>query len=88
MTATWKRTTKARYWDMLEVLPPAVMGRGAFMVGEPIDHDPATGQPTFRGFKEVGGQYFEAVEPMTIPAFVKLCPDVSGYAYTLTGRSI
>jgi hypothetical protein len=33
---TWKPATKARYWDMLEVLPPAVMGGGAFMVGEPM----------------------------------------------------
>lgn len=83
---TWKATTKARYWDMLEVLPPAVMGGGAFMVGEPMNHDPATGQPTFTGFKQVGDKYFEATEPMTIAAFRKLCPGVQGYAYNLDGE--
>lgn len=42
----WIRVTRDRYWEMLEVLPPAVMGGGAFMVGEPMSHDPATGQPS------------------------------------------
>jgi hypothetical protein len=86
MTKIWKPCTKARYWEMLEILPPAVMGGGAFMVGEPINHD-AQGQPTFRGFKKVeGGKFFETVNPMNIQDFAKLCPDVKPYAYTMQGE--
>jgi hypothetical protein len=70
---------------MLEVLPPAVMGGGAFMVGEPINHD-AMGQPTFKGFKQVGDKYFEADTPMNIQDFAKLCPGVQPYAYTMLGE--
>jgi hypothetical protein len=36
---TWAECTKARYWEMLEVLPPAVQRSGGFLVGEPMDHD-------------------------------------------------
>lgn len=88
MTITWKKVSKARYWDMLEVLPPAVMGGGAFMVGEPMDHDRATGQPTFTGFKQVGQEYFEATEAVTIAEFRKVCPGVQGYSYSLGGEAI
>lgn len=83
----WKPCSKARYWDMLEVLPPAVMGGGAFMVGEPQSHD-ANGQPTFWGFKQVGDKYFEATQAMNIQDFAKLCPDVKPYAYTMEGEAI
>lgn len=86
MSKKWKPCTRARYWDMLEVLPPAVMGPAAFMVGEPMSHDPATGQPTFTGFKMVGNKFFEAVEPMTIRQFVKLGCEVKPYAYNMMGE--
>lgn len=82
----WKPCTKAKYWDMLEVLPPAVMGGGAFMVGEPQSHDPATGQPTFWGYKQVGEKFFATDEAMTIQAFAKICPGVKPYAYTMLGE--
>ena len=82
---TWKQVSRERYWDMLEILPPAVMGGGAFMVGEPISHD-AAGQPTFRGFLKAGDKYFEAVDLMSIPDFRKFCPVVKPYAYNLNGE--
>lgn len=82
---TWKRVSRERYWDMLEVLPPAVFGGGAFMVGEPANHDPETGQPTFAAFKQTGDAYFEATEPMTIAAFRKICPGVGACAWNLDG---
>jgi hypothetical protein len=85
MAAKWKRISKARYWDMLECLPPAVMGGGAFMVGEPMNHN-ADGFPTFAGFKKVGEAYFEASEPMTIAEFAKLVPGVRSYAYSIESQ--
>lgn len=84
---TWNRTTSERYWEMLEILPPAVMGGGGFMVGEPMDHN-AEGFPTFTAFKQVGKQYFEASEPMTIREFRKFVPDAADYAYTEFGGAI
>lgn len=32
----WIDTTEEMYWQMLEVLPPRKMARGAFLVGEPL----------------------------------------------------
>ena len=84
----WKKISKARYWDMLEILPPACMGGGAFMVGEPYSHDAATGAPTFAGFKETNGQYFELEGHMTAAEFKKICPGVEPYAYTIQGEAI
>lgn len=61
----WTLTTKARYWEMLEVLPPAMMAGGAFLVGEPMDHDIATGAPRFSAYRQRGDIYEEADRPMT-----------------------
>ena len=36
---TWKRTTEAKYDEMLEILPPALWTGLGFLVGEPLDHD-------------------------------------------------
>ncbi len=66
------RCTKERYWDMLEVLSPAVMGGCAFMVGEPSNHCLKTGHPTFMGFYEKGGNYYEAKHDMTIREFRRI----------------
>ena len=77
----WKRISKARYWEMLEILPPAVMGGGGFMVGEPCNHTPE-GIPTFAAFKQTGEAYFEASAPMTIAEFLKVVPGARSYAYS------
>ena len=67
---TWARTTKAKYWEMLEVLPPAAMYAGAFLVGEPTDHHAGNGRPRFaaywqRGSSEDFACYFVASRPLT-----------------------
>lgn len=69
----WKRCAESRYWEMLGVVPPAIVGDGAFMVGEPVNHD-AQGHLRFDGFKQEGEQFFETTEPMTIEVFRNLHP--------------
>lgn len=85
-TIKWKPISRDRYWEMLEVLPPAVMGGGGFMVGEPWDHDPATGKPRFAGFRKAGEgkatRYYEASKPMTIAEFRQFVPGAADYAYS------
>lgn len=85
MTTTWKRVSKARYWEMLEVLPPAVMGGGGFLVGEPMDTN-ADGKLTFSAFLEKNGKYFESSRPMTIKEFRAVCPGAADYAYSEGGE--
>ena len=80
----WKRVSRDRYWEMLECLPPAVMGGGGFLVGEPMNHN-AAGQPTFTAFLQKGEQYFEASAPMTIKEFRAVCPGAADYAYSEGG---
>jgi hypothetical protein len=65
----WQEVTEERYWEMLEVLPPASMVRGAFLVGEPMDHDRVTGRPRFDAFKCEDGKYFTSSHPMTFHQF-------------------
>jgi len=48
---TWTPTTGERYDEMLGCLPPALMLRGGFLVGEPCDHDAGNGQPRFQAFR-------------------------------------
>ncbi len=66
----WTRTTRRKYWEMLEVLPPAYWKGGAFLVGEPTDHHARTGQPRFaaywqRGSSEDFAIYLVASRPLT-----------------------
>jgi len=68
---TWQETTRAKYWEMLEVLPPALWIGGFFLVGEPYDHDMDTGAPRFQAYQQIGhedtggARYFVASRPMT-----------------------
>ncbi len=61
----WQLTDEATYYEMLEVLPPAMMAGGAFLVGEPMDHDVATGAPRFSAFRQRGNTYETASRPLT-----------------------
>ena len=71
----WKKSSKKRYWDMLECLPPAAMSGFGFLVGEPADHRSANGAPRYAAFAEYPrGRFFESVEPMTITEFNILSP--------------
>lgn len=63
---TWQRTTARKYQEMLEVLPPAYWSGGAFLVGEPYDHDFATGAPRFQAYVQRGDYYFVASRPLTL----------------------
>ena len=38
-----ENSTEEKYWEMLEVLPPAVMMSGSFLVGEPVEHSARDG---------------------------------------------
>ena len=62
---TWALTTRDRYTNRLEVLPPAMWQDGAFLVGEPMDHDIATGQPRFEAYWRRHDHYFVASRPLT-----------------------
>jgi hypothetical protein len=62
---TWEPTTHEKYHEMLGVLPPALWLGGAFLVGEPDDHDIDDGAPRFRGYRHRDGAYFVASRPMT-----------------------
>lgn len=81
----WKEITEAKYWEMLEVLPPAVMTHLGFLVGEPLDHGfcPVTGLfgARFEAFAEVRGKYFVADKPMSVSGFQSLSlRDIEGEA--------
>lgn len=69
---TWSEVTEDRYMEMLEVLPPAIMTRAGFLVGEPWDHHATTGQPRYAAFMAKMGKYYEASRPMTIKEFKSL----------------
>lgn len=64
----WKPVSKARYWEMLEVLPPAAMSPHGFLVGEATDHN-SDGVPRYEAFFQKGGRYFVGTEPMTVSEF-------------------
>lgn len=67
----WEPTTKEIYWEMLEVLPPAVWENGGFMVGEAYDHDAGTGEPRFSAYRHRGDTYETSSRPLTIREFRK-----------------
>ena len=77
---TWKKTTEARYWEMLEILPPAAQSLYGFLVGEPWDHRACTVTKSvepvarFQAFVEVGGKFYENTTPMTIAEFKAFTP--------------
>lgn len=65
----WEPTTEERYFEMLEVLPPALMTSCGFLVGEPMDHDAGNGQPRFHAFRKRGNVFEFASRPMTEAEF-------------------
>ena len=78
---TLKPCTEDRYWEMLEILPPAVMDGKGFLVGEPWTHRQCTvsdrpDQPAFAAFFKSGNRFYEAEKPMTIPEYHAVTPDI------------
>lgn len=65
----WAECSKERYWEMLEVLPPAAWRSGVFLVGEPTDSDAGNGRPRFDGYRQWGSTYYASSRPMTIQEF-------------------
>ncbi|MDX9975438.1 MAG: hypothetical protein RBU21_20795, partial [FCB group bacterium] len=65
----WKPTTRERFWEMLECLPPAAFIGAAFLVGEPFDHNALTGAPRFQAFRQRGDVYECGSRPMTAAEF-------------------
>jgi hypothetical protein len=62
---TWEETTEARFYEMLNVLPPALWESGGFLVGEPYDHDYGNGQPRYSAYRLKNGRYETGSRPMT-----------------------
>jgi hypothetical protein len=52
----WTETNSDTYWDQLEVVPPKVMKRNSFVVGEPYDH--IKGIPVYAVFVQMKNRYF------------------------------
>jgi hypothetical protein len=68
----WEPTTKERYREMLECLPPALWLALGFLVGEPWDHHALTGAPRYQAFIHNGNQYLSSNRPMTRAEFKAL----------------
>lgn len=52
----WREITEKDYYYALEVLPPAFVGRNAFLMSEPYTHE--CGIPVYAGFVEIKGRYY------------------------------
>lgn len=52
-----EKVSEERYYEMLEVLPPARRAGMAFLVGEPVIHNDA-GRPLFDFYFSSKGEYF------------------------------
>ena len=63
---TWSPVTEERYHEMLNVLPPACHGYGAFCVGEPHDSCAKTGWPRFAAYRIQDGIHQVASRPVTV----------------------
>lgn len=75
---TWKKSTFERYWQMLEMLPPAAQTGNGFLVGEPVRHD-GDGRALYTAFWQQGDAYFESAHPMSVASFRSLvAADVTG----------
>ena len=65
----WSETTEEKWWEMLEVLPPAAYNGKDFLVGEPCDHHAGSGQPRYEGYRNCGGKFWVSNRPMTRAEF-------------------
>lgn len=52
----WQNTTEHMFYEMLNAVPPAAMGGGAFLVGE-ASHDNAQGEAVYACFRAVYGEF-------------------------------
>ncbi len=68
---TWTEIGEETYFEKLEVLPPAAMLGGAFLLGEASDSH-ASGAPRFRAYKREGGKHYALSVPIMISEFRKM----------------
>lgn len=72
----WKEVSEERYWEMLEILPPAVMDGKGFMVGEAWTHRTCSvtkvERASYSAFAEKDGRYYECLDPMSVPEWRSL----------------
>jgi hypothetical protein len=66
----WIETTEDDYWDMLGVLPPERRRNGWFLVGEPVDSDPVTGNERFQAYRQTGVTFERSERAITIDEFM------------------
>jgi hypothetical protein len=71
VSVQWADIPENRYWDMLGAVPPLIHDAGAFLMGEPVEIDPASGNQTYLAFRWLAGDTFqEASQPLTIEQFL------------------
>jgi len=68
---TWHTVSEEEYNDMLCCLPPAAYEPGAFLVGEPSDHEADTGRSRFQAYRSRGKLYERSNRPLTRSEFRK-----------------
>ncbi len=51
----WHETSQAMFDEMLGAVPPADIGGGAFLMGEPVKH--VNGEPVYYCSREIAGEY-------------------------------
>lgn len=56
----WVEVTEEDYWEALEALPPALMFRQGFLLGEQQSTTPE-GESVWWAFVELGGGYWRAL---------------------------
>lgn len=76
----WLPTTEARFYEMLECLPPAMWTATGFLVGEPYDHDALSGRPRYQAFRQRGNVFEVANRPMTREEFRAVARTTIGLA--------
>ena len=70
----WKEVTEERYYEMLDLLPPAIFLYYGFLVGEPWTERQCSRRthltlPAFQPFVFRDGRYYEGDAPLTVPEF-------------------
>lgn len=67
----WETATEEEYNDMIGVLPPAAYEPGAFLVGEPADHEADSGSPRYQAYRHRGLLFERSNRPLTRAEFRK-----------------
>jgi len=70
--------TEKKYWEALEVLPPAYMDAYGFLLGEPQDHDFCTidgvVMPRHQAYVQKRKRFYASIRPLTLAEYRKYVP--------------